>query len=240
MRADICEVAAHRLRGQYRAAVVDTAGDDDRNVSHRPDLGDEGKRVDRAGMAAGATAHGNQSVGAGIECLLGVARRGDIVEGDAAPAVNLLEYLLGCSLRGQHDSNLPLCAQRQITLVACIRRMHDEVHRIGRRSSAGGLHRGHALVDLVEPLSKHLTCSGGVGREAPHHSALAGGKGQLRRRHQKHRRRDHRYSEPSSERHVEIGSGRRRRSVHVRPFPRNTKARQAVGDDALLERARSF
>src|SRR3546814_9433266 len=80
---------------------------------------------------------GDQPVGGLFDRLAREAVVDDVVERDAAPAMDRLIEFLARAERGDRDRHLPLGAGRDVRLEPAVRFMDDLVDRIGRREAVG-------------------------------------------------------------------------------------------------------
>src|SRR3546814_441648 len=96
---------------------------------------------------------GDQPVGGLFDRLAREAVVDDVVERDAAPAMDRLIEFLARAERGDRDRHLPLGAGRDVRLEPVVRFMDDLVDRVGRRQAVGivAVPCGKFLGDLMQP-----------------------------------------------------------------------------------------
>jgi hypothetical protein len=136
----------------------------------------------------------DQPVGALVDRLPGEAVVDDVVERDAAPAVNRLVQFLARAERGDDDRHLPLLANRHVGFEPVVGAVDDLVDRERRGRPVGmvAVVRGKRLGDFVKPL---VELRGGARierREAADDAGRALGDHQLRVGNDEQGRADHR------------------------------------------------
>ena len=141
----------------HTPAIADAAAGDDIAIKKLAHSAHKGKRRQEAGMAAGASAHTGQSVGASRHGLLGQSDRDHIGDHQAAVAVHHLDRRLRATQRRHHHRGFEACHQRKVFRQTGVGRVR---HQVGAPRADGGCRLrvarlGQAFGDLVHPVGQY-------------------------------------------------------------------------------------
>jgi len=193
-RPDVGEVGADRLRGQHRAAGGDRARQQQRPVEPVADLLHECERRQATGVAACAGCDRNQAVGALVDRLVRERVVDDVVQHDAAVAVDRVVDFDPRTQRRDHDRHAVLHAQRKVVVEPVVRAVHDLVDRERRCGPVGmaAVVLGELAGDPLQPRFELLGRPCVERRERPDDTGLALGDDQVGVRDDEQRRADDR------------------------------------------------
>jgi hypothetical protein len=169
------EVRPHGLGGEDAAPGRDGPRQRQRALEEAAHLGDQRERAQGAGVPAGPGAHQDQPVHPGLQRLLGVAHVDDVVEHQAAVAVNGLDDPPRRPQAGDDDGHPVLHAQVEVVIEPVVRFVDDLVDREGRhlRSLVLLPVPVQRIANLEEPLPEQLRRPGVQGREGADDAARA-------------------------------------------------------------------
>ena len=136
-RAHVSEVGAEHLGGADLMAVADAAAKHQAAVPKLANLAHQRKCALVGGVAAGAAADADQSVGAALDRFAGMQRIDDIAEYDAAIAVHRLDGAARIAETGNDQRHLVRDDDLKVGLVARVGAMHDKIDGV-RRNLGGG------------------------------------------------------------------------------------------------------
>ncbi|MEY9154089.1 hypothetical protein ABIG04_002399 [Bradyrhizobium japonicum] len=190
--AHIGEVGAQRQRGGDAKTVADCARQQDRAVEPLLDFAHQRERRERAGMAAGAGAHQDQSVDALLRRLARMLDVDDVVEHQPAIGVRGLDDLGGRSQRSDDDGRPVLHTGFHVLHQPVVGGVADLVDRIGRDLLAGIARFVFAelVPDAAQPLVELVHRTGVERRKRADDTGLALGDHQLRAGNDEERRAD--------------------------------------------------
>ncbi len=174
-RAHVCEVRAHRLRGENRRAVRDRARQDDGPVVKLAHFREQRERRERARMSTGAGTHENQPIDARLQRALRMLHVRHVVINEPAVRMRRLHDLVRRAQARDLDRHAVLLAQRDVARDPVVRRMHDLIDRercdLALRMLA--LVRRELLSDLHQPLFEHRRRARIQRRKRSDHAGLA-------------------------------------------------------------------